>query len=155
MRKICFLLLLGTFLCCGGPVGCALWPFKKTPVVEAAASASATPTPNPDAPPPHSKPRKSWIDWILFWRKPPPPSAPAQPLSPRARVYFVNIPARLVVLEVPSATDLPVGLVLSGLSQGRVSSTVRVAPERRPPFAVAEILTGDPQHGENLYLVEP
>lgn len=143
---------------CFGSTGCTLWPWKKNPPAEAAATSPAnsqvTP-PTPESIPSRPTRRKGWLDYLFFWRKPPPPSAPAQPLAAKARVYFVNLPARLVILEVPSASDLPVGLVLSGLSQGRVSSTIRIAPERRPPFAVGEILTGDPQRGELLYLVEP
>lgn len=155
MKLVLRVLLIGCVFF--GGAGCALLPWKKETAaaaetevaqVEAVREPAAVESPRP-------KRRKSWMDRILFWKKPPPESAPAQALSPRAKVYFVNQPARLVVLEVASASDLPEGLVLSGLSEGKVSCTVRVAPERRPPFAVGEILTGDPKRGETLYLVEP
>lgn len=136
--------------------GCASLPLpgflkKKSAPVPAEAAAPAAPAETPAGSEPPSAEKKTFWDRVFFWRKPKPPAA--RPLTSSARIFLVNEPGGFVVLEGPGVASLPEGTMLSALSEGRVTGTFRIAPERRPPLAIAEIVTGKATPGELLYPV--
>jgi hypothetical protein len=137
--------------------GCAFLPGGKARMEESSPPAAnepggpeATPAPAP------VKEQKSlrWQDIVFFWwpkKKPGPPVA--APLQTAAVVSFVNLPANFVILESPSATSQEEGTVLSSLEDGRIKATIRVTPDRRPPFIIAEIIEGVPERGDRFHAV--
>jgi hypothetical protein len=135
--------------------GCASLPLpgflqKAKASVGAPVPAPQTPTAQPpiDAPPPK---KKNLLQMLMFWRKERPPVA--QPLAPSAQIYLVNEPGGFVVIEGYGVSRLPEGTMLGSIREGRIMATFRIAPERRPPFAVAEIVSGKATAGELLYQI--
>lgn len=131
------------------------WRSKPQP---AAPASQYTPIPGLATKPPPPVPRlqKSLFQKLFFWwpkGKPKPPVA--QPLMALASIYVVNIPSKFVVLEsVTSPADMHEGKLLSTISAGVIQSTVRITAESRPPFIIAEIISGTPERGAQVFAVE-
>ncbi len=87
--------------------------------------------------------------------------SPAPGVSRLHRVGILRVigaGSRFVLIETPSAGTgaLPDGQVLqcanSAGSEPSITAVVRVGRERRPPFVVADVVSGDPQVGDIAYL---
>lgn len=140
--------------------GCAILPGKpkETPQPEVAQShsvdrAAANPQETPEAEMAERK-KLRWQDVVFFWWPKPKAGPPvAAPLETSGVISFVNLPANFVILETSSSSTLPVGLELSAIKDGRITSKVKVSAERRPPFVIAEIIEGIPERGDRFYPV--
>lgn len=86
---------------------------------------------------------------------------PTPPLTHEHRVGVVRVigaGTRFVLIEVPSMGDgqPPDGQTLrcaaSASSDAVTTATLRVTHERRPPFVVADVVTGEPRVGDTAYL---
>lgn len=143
----------------GGVAGCAHIPFIK----KAEPSTAGNEVVNPQSQVPSvgeqetaaaPSGRKGWMKWLLFWwpERPPPPPA-AQALNPVGRIFLVNAPANFVLIETPAARQLPVGQRLHTLAGGGIVATVKVSPQRNPPFVVADLVEGMPRAGDRVYPV--
>jgi len=146
--------------------GCHLLP-KKTPPATAAAEAEQTseePIPGPsdlpealptepEQPVKMKDPRPLWKRVLFFWKSgPKPPRASA--LTSVASVYSVNPAGNFAILESMAAASMLPGTRLAVIQDGVVMSILRVTPDRRPPFLIADIVSGEPQRGEALYVIE-
>jgi hypothetical protein len=115
--------------------------------------------PEPAPPPPNNptaRPSRWWHvgNLLFFWwpkKKPPPPAA--APLFASGTIFSVNQPGGFAILEAPQAQQLPPGTILSTLENGRITATVRLTADRRPPFIVADLLEGVPSRGQAVYAV--
>jgi hypothetical protein len=112
----------------------------------------------PPAPPdPAARQRKWWHvgHLLLFWwpqGEPPPPAA--SPLFASGTVFSVNQPGGFAIIEAPQGQQLPPGTLLSTLEDGRVTATVRLTADRRPPFIVADLIDGLPTRGDAVFAVK-
>ena len=99
----------------------------------------------------------------------PPPSPPAPEPTPShplpgsrvGTVRAIGPDSRFVLLEAAgpgSAPGVATGQELRCLHTDAAGASgpfalVRVSPERRPPFIVADVLSGQPQAGDDVYAV--
>lgn len=97
--------------------------------------------------------RPLWRRVLFFWQKD--PEIPAPRTAPIGSVYLINEARRFVVIESPNAQLVPAAMELAVMRNGDVAATVRVSRERRPPFLVADILTGEPMRGDRVYPIRP
>lgn len=88
----------------------------------------------------------------------PVPNTPEQRLG---TVRVVGAHGSFVLIETPSASltaAVPVGYLLHcrpvGVSSGMSSADLRVSPERRQPFVVADVISGTPSIGDVAYLAK-
>jgi hypothetical protein len=98
-------------------------------------------------------PRPLWKRVLFFWQRgPQPPKASA--LVPIAKVFSVNTAGGFAIVESMAAASIQPGTQLCTISNGVVTSVLRVTPDRRPPFLIADFVTGIPSSGDSLYAVE-
>ena len=72
-----------------------------------------------------------------------------------ASIYVVNLPSKFVVLEsVTAPAEMHEGKLISTISAGVIQSTFRITADSRPPFIVAEIISGIPERGAQVFAVE-
>lgn len=98
----------------------------------------------------HSDPRPLWKRILFFWQKPPAPQA--APLQSIASVYTSNPVGKFAIIESPSAASLIPGTRLIAITNGTITGTVRISPDRQPPFLIADILDGNLKSGDLLYI---
>lgn len=123
--------------------GCAHHPGNQPPTT--ASAITAAPTPRARRPP---GARARTIE--------PPPKASEQLVG---RVKVIGAHGSFVLIEAPSAlvtAAVPAGYLLRchpfGTPSGAVTADLRVSPERRSPFLVADVISGSPSVGDAAYL---
>ncbi len=79
-----------------------------------------------------------------------PAKSPLQP-SFSGKIRLVDKTAGFVLIERTSPTDPASGTDLQSFRGGYPSATLRATPERRPPFITADILTGEPLDGDQVF----
>ena len=89
-------------------------------------------------------------------------SAPAAPQAPRAHrvgtVRVIGDRQRFVLFEVPpdGAGPLPDGLLLhcsaSPTGEASANATLRISAERRRPYIVADVVSGEPHVGDAVFV---
>jgi hypothetical protein len=87
------------------------------------------------------------------WRKKPKPAVP-QAVRPQliGTIVLVNEDARFVLIDVGNASALPrSGTALKSMSGDSETGVVTVGDVRRRPFAVADIVRGEPKKGDRLF----
>ena len=117
--------------------------------------------PDPGQPPPtaaKSRPRKPAAAL-------PPPTPTPKPLEPRlGTIRVIGAHGSFVLIDTASAlvtAAVPVGSVLHchppGAGDGASTADLRVSPERRSPYVVADVIAGAPSVGDiaSLAMVPP
>lgn len=87
------------------------------------------------------------------WRKKP-QAASAEAPRPQfmGTIVLVNEDARFVLIDVGNASVLPrSGTALKSMSGETETGVVTVGDVRRQPFAVADIVRGEPKKGDRLF----
>jgi hypothetical protein len=88
--------------------------------------------------------------WHVFF--PPKEATPtAAPPNWVGKVALVNLEDRYVLVDSQSTYNFAPGETLTCIGEGRVSGTVQVTIDRKPPFFIADILSGRPQVGDRIY----
>lgn len=67
-------------------------------------------------------------------------------------IAAVNEADGFVLIDTGSSFGIPMkGQALKSFSDGRESGVLTVSPEHKPPFLIADIVTGTPQKGDQVY----
>ena len=67
------------------------------------------------------------------------------------RVSMVNADGRFVLVESDQSAALNPGTALKCFRDGVETGVVAVGQERRRPYVTADIVTGDPQRGDQVF----
>lgn len=141
--------------------GCA--SRETPPEGEAAAAPPQQPVPGPAASgpvipePPEVKPHpiSRVIGFLKFWDRDPEPEAPRAALPVWVGIVrLVNKDSGFVLIENTSAYLVPPGKELTVVTTGRGEARLKVTEDRRHPFFLADIVSGDPRVGERVYSAE-
>lgn len=76
-----------------------------------------------------------------------------QPRQPRlvGTIVSVNLDRHFVLIDTGSSYPAPVGTALKSLSDGSETGVLAVSPEVKPPFMIADIVSGNPQKGDQVF----
>jgi len=145
------------------PAGCSVFGKKEAKPAEAAATSQPPsflrppPTPAP-TPVQASKVRKPLLVQIfscfglfdkLFPKKKGPPKAePAQLIG---TVKMVNLDDKFVLIDAIVYTPGAPGDPLVCIASQRESASLHISPLRKPPFLIADIVSGTPSVGDRVY----
>ena len=88
---------------------------------------------------------------FLFRLQVEPSTKPPLQTSFCGKIRLVDKTAGFVLIERTSTTDPAPGTDLQSFRGGYTSATLRASPERRPPFVIADILTGEPLDGDPVF----
>jgi hypothetical protein len=148
--------------------GCAWNPFKKAPTPAnadaPAAQSVASPEPTPDldraaalrALPPGTfvLDEKPPGFFTRVWRsvfKPKPKVPVAAPPRWIGVIRVVNTTDKYVLIDSQQTLSMKPGEVLNSVGNDYETGTVRVSPDKNPPFFIADIASGSPAVGDRVY----
>lgn len=83
-------------------------------------------------------------------KKAPPVEAPARPLLV-GTITLVNEDAHFVLIDVGFSSVPRTGMALKSMSGGVETGVVTVGDVRKRPFAVADIVSGAPKRGDQVF----
>ena len=63
-------------------------------------------------------------------------------------VVLVNDSGRFVLIDFGARGPVPDGIALKTFSNGQETGVLTLSAERKPPFAIADIASGNPQKGD-------
>jgi hypothetical protein len=88
----------------------------------------------------------------LPWRHPKKPK-PAEPAKPQmvGTITLVNEDAHFVLIDVGNSSVPRGGTALKAMSAGVETGVVAVSEVRKRPFAVADIVSGTPKRGDQVF----
>src|SRR5579862_3591685 len=66
-------------------------------------------------------------------------------------IVSVNKEQRFVLIDTQSSYPAPAGEALKFFSNGGETGVLAVSPEVRPPFMIADIVSGSPQKGDQVF----
>ncbi len=121
--------------------GCAT-PKKDSPSVKPKAEAATKKAPI------------SWLSWLKFPKKTPPPPS-ATPIDWAGVIRLVNEDERFVLIQAQGTTGVIAGEKYLCIRDAAETGVLRMTALRNPPFLIADILSGDPRAGDKVYLPRP
>jgi hypothetical protein len=66
-------------------------------------------------------------------------------------IVVVNEEQRFVLIDTQAAVPPEVGTALKSFSNGAETGVLAVSPERKPPFMIADIVSGTPRKGDQVF----
>ena len=66
-------------------------------------------------------------------------------------IVVVNEEERFVLIDTESSSSSDVGTALKSFSNGAETGVLTVSPEHRPPFMIADIVSGTPHKGDQVF----
>jgi hypothetical protein len=66
-------------------------------------------------------------------------------------IVAVNEEGKFVLIDTESSYAADVGTALKSFTDGTESGVLTVSPERKPPFMIADIVSGTPQKGDQVF----
>ncbi len=66
-------------------------------------------------------------------------------------IVAVNQEQRFVLIDTGSSYPAEVGEALKSFSNGAETGVLSVSPEVKPPFMIADIVSGSPQKGDQVF----
>ena len=84
------------------------------------------------------------------------PSSPAQSQQQAQHrlvgtIVSVNEEQHFVLIDTESSYAAPVGAALKSFTDGNETAVLTVSPEAKPPFMIADIVSGAPQKGDQVF----
>lgn len=161
MRILGSLVLAMALVCL--PAGCSVFGKKEPKPAETAATAQTPsflrpapiPTPTPTPPQKFKKPLLVQVfscfglfDKLFPKKKGPPKAEPAQLIG---TVKMVNLDDKFVLIDALVYTPGAPGDSLICISNQRETAGLHVSPLRKPPFLIADIVSGTPSVGDRVY----
>lgn len=84
-----------------------------------------------------------------------PPKKKAANIPPSHRlvgtIMVVNEEQHFVLIDTESSFPAAVGTALKSFSNGAETGVLTVSPEVKPPFMIADIVSGTPQKGDQVF----
>lgn len=147
------------------PVGCSLFNKKEPQPAGTTATAQTpsllrplpmpTPAPTPAQAPKVKKPFLAQVfscfgllDKLFPKKKEPPKAEPAQLIG---TVKMVNLDDKFVLIDALVYTPGAPGESLVCIANQRESASLHISPFRKPPFLIADIVSGTPSVGDRVY----
>jgi hypothetical protein len=82
----------------------------------------------------------------------PKPQGPPQPTHRLVgTIVMVNEEQKFVLIDTDTAEASEDGTALKSFSNGAETGVLTVSPEHRPPFMIADIVSGTPQKGDQVF----
>jgi hypothetical protein len=66
-------------------------------------------------------------------------------------IMVVNAEQHFVLIDTESSFPAAVGTALKSFSNGTETGVLTVSPEVKPPFMIADIVSGTPQKGDQVF----
>lgn len=145
------------------PAGCSLFGKKEPKPAETAAAGQQSsflrpppiPAPSPTPAPKRNKPLLNQVlsgfglfEKLFPKKKGPPKAEPAQLIG---TVKMVNLDDKFVLIDALVYTPGSPGDSLVCISNQRETATLHLSPLRKPPFLIADIVSGTPSTGDRVY----
>jgi len=145
------------------PAGCSLFGKKEPKPAETAATGQQPsflrpppmPAPSPTPTPQMKKPLLlqvfscfGLLDKLFPKKKEPPKAQPAQLIG---TVKMVNLDDKFVLIDALVYTPGLPGDSLVCISNQRETASLHISPLRKPPFLIADIVSGTPSTGDRVY----
>lgn len=145
------------------PAGCSIFGKKEPKPAETATTTQPPsflrppplPTPTPTPAPKIKKPLLVQVfscfglfDKLFPKKKQPPKAEPAQLIG---TVKMVNLDDKFVLIDALVYTPGAPGEPLICIANQRESASLHISPLRKPPFLIADIVSGTPSVGDRVY----
>ncbi len=66
-------------------------------------------------------------------------------------IVMVNTQQNFVLIDTDTAAPAEDGTALKSFSNGTETGVLAVSPQHRPPFMIADIVSGSPQKGDQVF----